>query len=199
MLLIPFRLFVVMTCIGIGLGWLCTLSQSQAADQPATSASGVRLPTNAVGSPNSQVVIPVMVQGLTDALVFSYQFTVRFDPLILSGVGVSTTNSLSAGWALAENHQNAGEIQVAAFHTTPLAGEGRLLDLIFIVSGQPATQTALTWHTPLFNESIVQGFDGRFLVTTAITATPIPAPTATLAPRSTTVPAQRGYLPLIHK
>lgn len=199
------RQLVVVGVMGIVwcLSW--RLPPLQAADGHGAFPLVVQLPTNASGAPGSQVMLPVMLQGVPDQAVFSYQFTVRFDPLVLTGLGVNTANSLSAGWSIVDNHQTPGELHVAAFHTTPLAGSGRLLNLTFTVMGQASMQTALTWHTLLFNEGqpAAQADNGLFQVA-AGTATPIPPstpiPTATPPPRITTVPAQRAsYLPFIQK
>lgn len=196
---------VCVSFIGCLLGFL-----SQAGSQTVEQAGAVvvALPTDAHSPHNSRVMLPVTIQGVGEQPIFSYQFTVRFDPAVLSALGVSVENTVSTGWSIAANHQTPGEMTVGAFHPTPLTGNGRLLTLLFAVVGEPARQTAVTWHTLLLNEGQppVQVVDGSFQVDTAATATATPTPTLPLAtptiapPRATTSPPQRaGYLPIIRR
>jgi hypothetical protein len=196
---------VCVSVIGCLLGFLPP-ADSRAVAQPRLAPVIVALPPNAQGVHNSQVLLPVTLQNVDARAIFAYQFTIRFDPAVLTALDVSTTNTLSAAWSIAENHQTPGELTVAAFHTTPLVSSGRLLTLRFTVVGQPTMQSAMTWQTLLFNEGDppAQVEDGTFQVAAeTITVTPTPTllpPTVTPPPRATTNPPQRaGYLPIVRR
>lgn len=201
----------IVVCVGIigclFAGWLQVSSRAVEPTSPA--AVVVALPTNAQGFYNSEAMLPVTIQGVDGQAIFSYQFTVRFDPAVLAALGVSMENSVSTGWSVAENHQTPGEWQVAAFNTTPLTNSGRLLTLHFTVVGHPPLQTAVTWQRLLINEGQPAGqvVDGTFRVDAGAGATVTPTPTlspvpttVTPPPRATVRPPDRTlYLPLIRR
>ena len=205
----------IVVCVSV-IGCLLSFlppADSRAVAQPQLTPVVVALPPTAQGGHNSQVMLPVTLQNVDERAIFAYQFTIRFDPSVLAALGVSTTNTLSAAWSIAENHQTPWELTVAAFHTTPLVSSGHLLTLRFTVVGQPTMQSAMTWQTLLFNEGDppVQVEDGIFQVAAAtVTVTPTPTllpptptllpPTVTPPPRATANPPQRAsYLPIVRR
>ena len=130
------------------------------------------LPTNATSAPNSQVTIPLLLPAsVTGQAIIAYDFHLTFDPAVLSGVGSNSVGTLSDGWNVTVNTTTPGVLQVVAFNTTPLAGSGTLLNLLFNVVGAANSSTALTLTNFVFNEGepTAQTSNGLFTVRAAWT------------------------------
>ena len=143
---------------------------------PTATATGngvvVMLPTNATSAPNSQVTIPLLLPAsVTGQAIIAYDFHLTFDPAVLSGVGSNSVGTLSDGWNVTVNTTTPGVLQVVAFNTTPLAGSGTLLNLLFNVVGAANSSTALTLTNFVFNEGepTAQTSNGLFTVRAAWT------------------------------
>ncbi len=105
----------------------------------ATLTNGsVGVPTLAVAIPadtgrvGSTVMIPLNTNSLTGQNVYSFQFSLAFDPTILSNVGVSATNSLSSSMQITSNVVHGttlDTLKVAAAGTAALSGSGALIYL----------------------------------------------------------------------
>lgn len=81
----------------------------------------------------SELIVEVSTAEDLSALdILSYQLTFRFDPNILSFVGVEKEGTLIQSWANpAVNAQTSGLIQLAGANATEIAGAGVLLKLKF--------------------------------------------------------------------
>ena len=137
---------------------------------PNPSAVAVTLPTNATGAPSSQVTIPVQLPGTVNGLgIVAYDFTITFDPTVLTFASASTAGTLSNGWNITPNTATAGAVQIVAFNAASLAGSGTLINLIFNVVGAANSATGLTWTNFVFNEGepAAQTSNGLFTVRAA--------------------------------
>jgi len=120
-------------------------------------------------NPNQVANVPVSVSSLDGLDVVSYQFTLEYDPELLSAIGVNTEGTLSEGAEIAVNNEADGVVSVAAFSVGTdglpdpdapalfqLEGEGTLIELVV------QAQEALGETTPvatefLFNEGLDDG------------------------------------------
>lgn len=146
---------------------------------PTQSSTGVlvTLPTTATGTPGNQITIPVLLpNSVSGQAIIAYEFRLTFAPTVLTFANVTTAGTLSEGWTLTINSNTPGAVQVVAFNTTPLAGSGPLVDLVFNVVGPRGATSALTWTDFVFNEGepAVQPRDGFF----AGAPVPVTLPTA---------------------
>lgn len=151
----------------------------------ATAASGERLsleaagiavslPANASASNGTVAVIPVTVGDTTNQGIFSFDFTVSFDPNVLTPASSSfdTTGTLAgtAGFTITANTSVPGQITISGFGTQPLSGAGTLINLRFNVIGTantPSGSTNLMFNLFVFNEGDPQAMtaNGQFTVT----------------------------------
>ena len=135
---------------------------------PTTIA--VTLPTNATGTPSSQVTIPVQLPATVDGEeIVAYDFRLTFDPAVLTFASASTAGTLSNGWNITPNTATPGAVQIVAFNAAPLVGSGTLLNLVFNVVGAANSATGLTWTNFVFNEGepAAQTSNGLFTVRAA--------------------------------
>ena len=110
----------------------------------------VSLP-NVTGQVGSSQTIPVTVGDLTGQGVISYQFTVTFDPSVVTITNATTAGTLSSGVGqFLVNSSVAGRITVGASGTSALTGSGTLLNLSATLTGKGTS--ALTFSSFQFNE-----------------------------------------------
>jgi hypothetical protein len=147
-----------------------------AAAQQVTVA--VSLPANATASNGTTVIIPVTVGDTTGAGIFSFDFTVTFDPnvLQLASPAFDTTGTVAgaAGFTITPN-AGTGQLTISGFGSQALSGAGTLINLRFTVVGTSGTATGstnLTFTSFMFNEGdpAAQATNGRFSVTGATAA-----------------------------
>ena len=110
---------------------------------------GASLPEIA-GLVGEEVLLPVEMEDLSGQGVFSYLFTIAYDPGVLRIGDVSTAETLSEGMSVQVNSTVPGRITVAASSASALEGTGSLIDLEaeFIGGGT----SPLRWAEFVFNE-----------------------------------------------
>ena len=100
----------------------------------------------------TSIAIPIRVGDLSQVNVFSYQTTITFDEDIIDARGASNEGTLSQFWgAPTINTQQAGQITIGGFGTSPLTGQGILVFLEFDVIGQPPATTNINFVNFVFN------------------------------------------------
>ncbi|MFN0279168.1 MAG: PQQ-dependent sugar dehydrogenase [Pyrinomonadaceae bacterium] len=109
-----------------------------------------------------EIVIPVGVQGIEDKGVISYEFDLRYDPLVIqpSPVAVDVDGTVSRGLSVAVNAAEPGLLRIAVFGAMPIDENGVLLNLRFTAVGLSGSSSALTFERLMFNEG-----DNRITVT----------------------------------
>ncbi|HEX9004389.1 MAG TPA: putative Ig domain-containing protein [Blastocatellia bacterium] len=114
----------------------------------------VSISTALSGAQNSPLTVPIQVSDLTGRGVVSYDFTLLFDPTVLSlqTAAFDTAGTLSSGFTITPNTSVLGRITISAFGTTALSGAGTLLNLKFNVVGALQACGDLTWGNFVFNE-----------------------------------------------
>jgi hypothetical protein len=138
---------------------------------PTAIALGTRppvvleIPEAKLAAPGATVTIPVTLDDVTGYDVFSADFTVEFDPAVLTASAVSA-GSLAAGCAVNSNLGTAGRAGISVFCTTALSGSGPLVQISFTVGGTRAQGTRLTIASAELNEGFppVCGEAGTFHV-----------------------------------
>lgn len=128
---------------------------NQAVNLSASSAPGlsVRLPTDAQGVIHSVVQIPVTLEGTADGLnVLSFQGALTYDPAVLTFQGLVTAGALTNNWSVETNASGSGQVQLAGYSTSPLAGSGTLFLLKFQVGDTGNVQSSLALSNFRFNE-----------------------------------------------
>ncbi len=119
---------------------------------PERSAS-VIAPTM-VTPADSDVVIPVNVQGAADKGIVSYEFDLRYDPNVIQPQAnpVDVAGTVSDALSVVANTESRGLLRVVVYGITPLDTNGVLLNLRFTAVGAPGTVSPLTWDRMVFNE-----------------------------------------------
>ena len=115
------------------------------------------------------VAVPVRVEDdLTGLDVYSFLIDIAYDPMVLSADtnGVSATGTLSDVWGVPTVNVTPGRVRIAAAGTTPLAGSGPLVHIVFDVIGLRGESTVLHFARMEFNERevgpIAEPQDGQF-------------------------------------
>ena len=112
------------------------------------------MPEDATAQVGTQIQLPITVtQDLTGWEVYSYEFTLQFDPnVLIETVGISKNGTMSQNWFVSPPNISSGQIRIAAYGTQPLAGDGVLLNVQFTVTDTVGAETDLQFSDFMFNE-----------------------------------------------
>ena len=120
-------------------------------DVGAFSVKGIELGINTLTAPaGGSFSLPITIGSISGFDITAYQFTVDYDPGVISISSVSKAGSLSESGSLTINNDEAGRVRVAYAGSSALGGAGNLLYL---------EGTRLTANDPLIDLSAVQFFD----------------------------------------
>lgn len=170
--------------------------------------SSVSIPTNLTALSSTQFLAPINVDDTTGRGILSYDFTLTYNPAVVTPVLVETTGTLSSGWTITTNG-SSGTLIVSGFNIAPLSGAGTLLNVRFVASGGIGTSSNLNLTSFAFNEgvpcvnvsnglvTIISGtISGRITYANAPVTTPVPNTTVNAAgsiPLSTVTDANGDY------
>lgn len=112
---------------------------------PRVSIGSVRASTG------REVTIPVRLDNLDGRPVSSYQFSLEYDPDVLTPVGAETAETVGSTLGVTSHDRVPGVLKVAAFGAWPVVGDGVYLNLTFKVIGLPGSGTSLTLQGFRFN------------------------------------------------
>src|SRR5262249_22188869 len=100
-----------------------------------------------VAPADSEVLIPVNIQGVADTGVIAYQFDLHYDPSVIQpqANSVDLTNTVSRGLSVVANPATPGVLRVVVYGPLPVEGNGVLLNLRFTAVGAPGSVSPLTW------------------------------------------------------
>lgn len=103
---------------------------------------------------DNEVVIPVAVQSLANKGVISYEFDLRYDPLVIQPQEnpVDVAETVSSGLSVVVNAETPGLLRVVAYGPMPIDANGLLLNLRFTAVGTPGSVSPLTWERFMLNE-----------------------------------------------
>jgi hypothetical protein len=114
---------------------------------------GIAAPTGASGIVGSEVLLPIrLFNSANGSALLGYEFQLQYNPAVLQSIGLSTTNTASAGWQVIANSDTPGRLRVAGYGTSPLSGDGVLLNLRFQVTQTVNLTSALTFGYFRWNE-----------------------------------------------
>jgi Cadherin-like/Bacterial Ig domain/Cohesin domain/Secretion system C-terminal sorting domain len=114
--------------------------------------------------------IPVSTSDLSGTGVFSFDFTVSFDPDVVQLTGVSGGGGTAQACSIQSNSGVAGQIRVSAGCSAELSGPGPMvfLEASFVSEGS----STLQWSTMAFNEgSPSAGLTNGSVTVTAVSVT----------------------------
>jgi len=102
------------------------------------------------------VIIPLQVRGITNKGIISYEFDLRYDPLVITPqpLAVDLTDTISRNLTAVVNAKTPGLLRVAVYGPAPIDENGILLNLRFMAVGRAGSVSQLIWERLLFNENI---------------------------------------------
>ncbi|MFN0279963.1 MAG: cohesin domain-containing protein [Pyrinomonadaceae bacterium] len=116
-------------------------------------STAVNLPS-LVTSADSEVVIPVAVNGAANKGIISYEFDLRYDPTVIQPQvdAVDLAGTVSRGLTAVANPHEPGLLRVAIYGAYPIEANGLLLNLKFNAVGASGSVSPLTFERIMFNE-----------------------------------------------
>jgi hypothetical protein len=127
------------------------------------------------GGTGSSLIVPVLVGDLTGRGVVAYDFTVMFDPAVvtLQTPVFDSAGTLSGGMTITPNTGTPGKLTISAFGVSTISGSGILLNLKFNIVGAAGACGDLTWIGFQFNEGLpcAATSNGRVCVSNSIAGT----------------------------
>ena len=129
----------------------------------------VSVPDYSNGEPGDTLSIPVNTTDLTGYGVLSAEFTLSYEPTIITGIDVDASGTLLSWTDWTWDYTIAGDsIHVSMAGTDTLSGSGTLINLLFVVSPDAATGdiSSLHFENFVYNEGFPQVYteDGIFIV-----------------------------------
>lgn len=103
---------------------------------------------------DSEVSIPVSVQGAANKGIIAYEFVLRYDPSVIQpkAVPVELAGTISNRLTAVVNAEEAGILRVAVYGVEPINENGILLNLNFNTVGVSGSNSLLTLERIMFNE-----------------------------------------------
>jgi hypothetical protein len=107
-----------------------------------------------VAPADSEVIVPVSVQGAVNKGIISYEFDLRYDSSVIQPQteAVDLIGTASRGLATAVNASEPGLLRIAVYGATPIAKDGVLLNLRFTAVGASGSVSPLTFERMIFND-----------------------------------------------
>ncbi len=122
---------------------------------------------------NSVVEIPIKMQYLSSRNIYSYQFTLLYDTLMLkpdNQLITSGTLSSSNSWSAIANFSNRGKISVAGYGSAPISMDWDLLKIKFEIIGNTGAVTDLKFLDFTFNNGDPKAVtkDGKLYIISSV-------------------------------
>lgn len=122
-----------------------------------------------VAAANSEVIIPISVEGAANKGIISYEFDLRYDPSVIQPLKnpVDLLGTVSGRLSVVANGKEPGLLRVAVYGAMPIEGDGVLLNLRFSAVGTPGSMSPLSFERIMFNEGDPGALarDGRVEIT----------------------------------
>lgn len=116
------------------------------------AAVSITFPVDRILPINSQGSIPILLPNSVSGLaIYAFSGVITFDPAVVQFAGVDKSATLSSGWTISHN-ATEGQVQIAAYGTSPLSGSGPLLNLLFNTSNNGGARSDLIFTSFKFNE-----------------------------------------------
>jgi hypothetical protein len=123
------------------------------------------VPEGELGIPSATVNVPVNVDDVTGLGILSVDFTVEFNPGIITATSVAT-GTLTSGCTLTDNLTVPGQATISVFCSSALTGSGSIAEIDFNVGGIRGQGSPVLITSVLLNEGTpsVCGDAGTFEV-----------------------------------
>ncbi|MBK8465313.1 MAG: hypothetical protein IPL32_05730 [Chloracidobacterium sp.] len=119
-----------------------------------------------------EILIPVSIDGAAGKNIISYEFDLRYDPLVITPLTnpVELTGTVSRGLTAVTNISEPGLLRVVVYGPMPIDSNGLLLNLRFEAVGTSGSVSSLKWERIIFNDGAPQAtaVDGRIDIFSAI-------------------------------
>ena len=175
----------------------------------AVPTVSIDIPDDLAAEQGTTLTVPIIVTDTTGKGIISYDFTLNYDPAVLTPLPspVDKSGTLTPGlWEVNSGNATPGQLVVSGFGSTPLAGSGILLNVKFTVIGTAPVSSDLSVDPFMFNEGIplaettaghvfVSGtIDGTVTYGTSVTPLGVPNVTISAAgsPNASTTTAANG-------
>lgn len=120
----------------------------------------------------TDITIPVTIDGAAGKDIISYEFDLRYDPLVIAPQSnpVELADTVSRGLTAVTNISEPGLLRVAVYGPIPIENDGLLLNLRFQGVGTLGSVSLLKWERILFNDGVsqVMAADGRIGISSAL-------------------------------
>ncbi len=105
-------------------------------------------------STGKEVVIPISIEGAANKGIISYEFDLRYDPLVIQPLAepVDLAGTASRGLSAVTNASEPGLLRVVVYGAMAIEENGLLLKLRFAAVGKHGLSSPLQWERILFNE-----------------------------------------------
>ncbi|MFN0280110.1 MAG: cohesin domain-containing protein [Pyrinomonadaceae bacterium] len=122
-------------------------------DARVPTGIGVGLPWM-IGVADKEIVVPLNVQGAADKGIISYEFDLRYDPLVIQPQEnpVDVDGTVSRGLFVVTNAEEPGLLRVVMYGALPIDENGVLLNFRFTAVGVTGLVSPLTFERIMFNE-----------------------------------------------
>ncbi len=100
------------------------------------------------------IVLPVNVQVISGKDVISYEFDLRYDPLVMQPADglVDLKGTASRGLSFVTNANEPGLLRVVVYGAYPIDEDGVLVNLRFTAVGAAGSVSAISFERIMFNE-----------------------------------------------
>ncbi|MFN0279465.1 MAG: cohesin domain-containing protein [Pyrinomonadaceae bacterium] len=125
----------------------------------STSRRGITVAMPSVTAlTGDEIVVPISVKGVANKGIISYEFNLRYDPLVLQPLAelVNVDGTVSRGLMFVVNPNEPGLLRVAVYGPMPISENGILLNLRFVAIGANGSASHLSFERILFNEGSPQ-------------------------------------------
>ena len=120
----------------------------------------------------TEITVPLRIDNLKGMAVGSYQFTIRYDPNIItpSRIAADVSRTLSRSLSVVSNAPEKGMLNVVVYGAFPATGDGVYVNLRFSVEGRVGSTTPLIIDGFRLNDGIndVYTTNGQLVITSTI-------------------------------
>lgn len=118
------------------------------------TCANVSIPTNLTALRNTTASVPINVDDVTGKGIISFDFTLTYNPAVISTPTVDQVGTLSSGMIITINPNTPGTLIVSGYGTSPLVGSGPLIKFNFNAIGAIGSTSPLNLTGFMFNEGI---------------------------------------------
>ena len=120
------------------------------------TCNNITLPVGVTKLRNSVLTVPITVDSVSGRGIYSFDYTFTYNSAVISpqATPYDQTGTVSSGYEITYNIPTPGTLIVSGFGSTPLTGNGTLINLKFNVYGAIGTNSPLGIGSFAFNEGV---------------------------------------------